>query len=84
LVFSEVRIAPVLRGKVSYLQIKGRGESLHKNTMMPPASIIAVVSAVDLLLRPSASWVDRLRYGVRCGIVRPPNMTMGQYHRTPL
>jgi hypothetical protein len=48
------------------------------------SALIAVVSAVDLLLRPSASWVDRLRYGVRCSIVQPPNMMMGQYHCTPL
>jgi hypothetical protein len=38
----------------------------------PPRRPIALFSAVEPLLRASASRVNQLRNGVRCGIVQPP------------
>jgi hypothetical protein len=45
---------------------------------------IAVVSAVDPLLRPSASRVDGLRSGVRLRYCPALDIKMAQYHCTPL
>jgi hypothetical protein len=76
--------AITLRTDEPYVAVRAKHGSGRVLGASEALKTIAVVSAVDLLLRPSASWADRLRYGVRCGIVQPPNMTMGQYHCTPL
>ena len=46
--------------------------------------LVAVVHAVDPLLRASISRVNRPRNGLRCGIVQPPDMAMGRCHCIPL
>ena len=45
---------------------------------------IAVVSAVEPLIRPLVLWVNRMCNGVRFETHYSLNTMMDQYHRTPL